>query len=75
MPKNILIISGRTLVLLASAYEDIGLDTLEKPFSLTAKYTGMKFLSLLVPNAGVSGEIRKKANIREKASALGRKVI
>src|SRR4030043_323479 len=53
-------LKGKTLVVLASAFEDIGLDALEKPFALTAKYTGMKFESVLVANAGVSGEIAKK---------------
>jgi len=68
------VLKGKKLVLIASAYEDVGLDALKKPFELTAKYTGMKFLSLLVPNAGVSGDIRNKPGIREKAVALGRKV-
>lgn len=31
----------------ASAFEDAGLDALSKPFALTAKYTRMKFRSLL----------------------------
>ena len=66
------ILKGKTLVLIASAFEDVGLDVLEKPFALTAKYTGMKFKSLLVPNAGVSGDIKNKAGIRKKAIALGR---
>jgi hypothetical protein len=57
----------------ASAFEDVGLDALEKPFALTADYTGMKFESLLVPNAGVSGDIKKKSGVRQKAIALGRK--
>jgi len=67
------VLEGKTLVLLASAYEDVGLDALEKPFALTADYTGMKFESLLVPNAGESGEIRKKSGVREKAVAFGKK--
>jgi multimeric flavodoxin WrbA len=66
-------LKGKTLVLLASAFEDVGLDALEKPFALTAKYTGMRFESLLVPNAGVSGQIKKKAGVRDKAIRLGRK--
>ena len=65
---------GKTFVLLASAFEEEGLDALAKPFSLTAAYTGMKFESLLVPNAGVSGDIRKRPGIREKAATLGSKV-
>ena len=67
-------LKGKTLVLLASAYEDVGMDALEKPFALTADYTGMKFESLLVPNAGESGDIRRKSGVREKAVALGEKV-
>ena len=67
-------LKGKTFVLIASAYEDVGLDALEKPFALTAEYTGMKFRSLLVPNAGVSGEIRNKPVIRKKAVALGKAV-
>jgi multimeric flavodoxin WrbA len=67
-------LKGKTFVLIASAYEDIGLDDLEKPFALTAKYTSMKFESLLIPNAGESGDIKNKTNIKKKAIALGRKV-
>ena len=65
------VLKGKTLVLLASAYEDVGMDALEKPFILTADYTGMKFRSLLIPNAGVSGDIHKKPGVREKTRALG----
>jgi len=67
-------LKGKTLVLLASAYEDVGLNALKAPFAFTAKYSGMKFFSLLVPNAGVSGSIKSKLDIRKKAMALGRKV-
>lgn len=68
-------LKGKALVLLASAFEDVGLDALEKPFALTAKYTGMKFKSLLVSNAGVSGGLKGNALIRAKAIALGKKVV
>ena len=68
------VLKGKTFVLLASAFEDIGLDALEKPFALTAEYTGMRFESLVIPNAGVSGEIRNKAGVQAKAQALGEKV-
>ncbi len=64
------VLKGKALVLLASAYEDVGMDALEKPFVLTADYTGMKFRSLLIPNAGESGEIRTKPGVREKTRAL-----
>ena len=68
-------LKGKTLILLASAFENIGLDALEKPFALTAEYTGMKFESVLVANAGVSGEIAKKRpDIREKVELLGVKI-
>jgi multimeric flavodoxin WrbA len=69
------VLAGKTLVLLASAYEDAGLKELEAPFRITAEYTKMKFHSLLVPNAGVSGEIIKLKDIQEKAAALGEKVV
>jgi len=67
-------LKGKTFVLLASAFENIGLDTLEKSFAITADYSGMRFESLLVPDAGESGEIVKLAGIREKAVVLGGKV-
>lgn len=67
-------LKGKTFVLIASAFEDVGLDALEKPFALTADYTGMKFESLLVPNAGVSGDIKNNPDIRRKAVALGQKI-
>lgn len=68
-------LKGKKLVLIGSAYEDIGLDILEKPFALTAQYTGIAFESFLVPNAGESGEIKKISDIREKTIAFGRKVV
>ena len=67
-------LKGKTLVLIASAYEDVGLKELEAPFKITAEYTRMKFESLLVPNAGVSGNIVKSSGAREAAIELGRKV-
>lgn len=67
-------LGGKTLILIASAFEDVGLDALEKPFALTAAYTGMTFESLLVSHAGVSGDIVRRADIREKVIALGAKV-
>ena len=45
-------LKGKTLVLMASAFEDVGLDALEKPFALTAAYTGMKFESLAGSQCG-----------------------
>ena len=65
---------GKTLALIASAFEDVGLKDLEKPFKTTAEYSGMKFMSLLVPNSGESGEVAKLPGIKEKAVAFGRKV-
>ena len=67
-------LKGKTLVFLGSGFEDVGLDVLEKPFQLTAEYTGMAYASLVIPNAGVSGEIRNKPGVREQAIALGAKV-
>jgi Multimeric flavodoxin WrbA len=66
-------LKGKTLVLLASAYEDVGLKELEAPFRLTAEYTSMRFESLLVPNAGESGEIAELPDIDRQAAALGEK--
>jgi multimeric flavodoxin WrbA len=65
---------GKTMILLASAFEDVGLDALEKPFVITAKYTGMNFRSLLIPNAGISGEIKKLNGIKQKVIELGKEV-
>ncbi|MBU0635071.1 MAG: flavodoxin family protein [Candidatus Omnitrophica bacterium] len=67
------VLKGKMLILIASAYEGVGLDVLAKPFALTAKYTGMKFKSFLVPNAGTSGEIKTKTAIRKRMIAFGRK--
>lgn len=64
-------LKGKGLVLIASAYEDIGLDALEAPFRLTAAYSNMYFDSLLVPNAGISGDIRKKPVFLKQAYELG----
>jgi multimeric flavodoxin WrbA len=67
-------LKGKTFGLIASAFEDVGLDNLEKPFAITADYSGMKFDSLLVANAGESGEVKKIPGIKEKAIAFGKKV-
>ena len=67
-------LKGKTLVLIGSAYEDIGLKDLERPFAITADYSGMKFRSLLVPNAGESGEVKNISGIRQKTSAFGKKI-
>lgn len=67
-------LKGKELVLIGSAYEDVGLDALELPFKITAEYTGMKFESLLVPNAGVSGDIRKKTDALKDARSLGERI-
>jgi multimeric flavodoxin WrbA len=67
---------GKTMVVLASAFEDIGLDALEKPFKLTADYTSMKFESILAANAGTSGEIvKKRIDIKEKLKELVCKIV
>jgi multimeric flavodoxin WrbA len=65
------VLKGKTLLLLGSAYEDVGLDAMEKPFMLTADYSGMEYGSLLATNAGESGDIRRRSDIREKAVAFG----
>jgi multimeric flavodoxin WrbA len=65
---------GKTLVLIASAFEDKGLEALEKPFAMTAEYTGMTFKSLLITNAGVSGDIllpTSNAILKKADEALG----
>lgn len=67
-------LKGKVFVLIASAFEDIGLEVLEKTFAITADYSGMKFKSLLVPNAGESGDIKHNQRIRKQALALGEKI-
>ncbi|MEN6383696.1 MAG: flavodoxin family protein [Phycisphaerales bacterium] len=62
---------GKTMIVLASAFEDIGLDALEKPFKLTADYSSMRFESMLVENAGTSGEIiTKRPDVKEKIEKM-----
>ncbi|HNX81438.1 MAG TPA: flavodoxin family protein [Candidatus Omnitrophota bacterium] len=66
------VLKGKTLVLLASAFENAGLTMLEGPFRQTADYSGMKFESLLVPDAGTSGQIFKNNPLaRSQAFRLG----
>jgi len=67
-------LNGKTFILIGSAFEGIGLDALKQPFALTASYSSMRFESLLVSNAGESGDIRMKKDIRKKAVAFGKKV-
>jgi len=68
-------LKGKDLILIASAYEDAGLDALEKPFKITADYTGMPFRSLLIPNAGESGDIRKNPGALKKAYKFGKSMV
>lgn len=63
---------GKSMILLLSAYEDIGLDIVEKSFKLIADYSAMKFHSLLVPNAKESAEIDKLRGIRKRTVDFGR---
>ncbi|MDD5432493.1 MAG: NAD(P)H-dependent oxidoreductase [Candidatus Omnitrophica bacterium] len=65
---------GKSMCLLLSAYEDIGLDIIEKSFKLIADYSDMKFYSLLVPNAKESGEIVNLKGISKRAIHLGKKI-
>jgi multimeric flavodoxin WrbA len=67
-------LKGKTFALIGSAFEDVGLDALEAPFKITADYTGMKFKSLLVPNAGESGDVKKKPDALKKAYEFGRDI-
>lgn len=67
-------LKGKELILIGSAYERTGMDTLEAPFRITAEYSGMKFRSLLVPNAGESGDIMKKTDALKQAYELGEKI-
>ena len=68
------VLKGKTLVLIASAYEDAGLEALEKPFILIAEYSGMHYKSLLIANAGVSGDIKDNQAFRFRAVALGKEL-
>jgi len=67
-------LAGKTFVFLGSGYEDVGFDVFEKPFQLTAAYTGMTYFSLLVKNAGISGQIIKQAGVRQQAIELGKEI-
>lgn len=67
-------LKGKTLVFLGSGFEDVGFDIFEKPFQLTAEYSGMSYLSLVVKNAGESGDIVKLPGVRERALELGKNI-
>ena len=68
-------LKGKTFVFLGSGYEDVGFDVFEKPFQLTADYTGMRYASLVVKNAGVSGDIIKQPDVHKQAFELGKKIV
>jgi multimeric flavodoxin WrbA len=55
---------GKTMGLILSAYEDIGLKIVEESFKLIANYSGMSFRSFLVPDARESGEVQDIKGIR-----------
>jgi multimeric flavodoxin WrbA len=67
-------LKGKTFAVIASAFEAEGFDALEKPFKMTAEYSGMKYASLIVPGAGVSGDIKKLPDIRDKAFQFGKTI-
>jgi multimeric flavodoxin WrbA len=67
-------LKGKTFVLIGSAYEDLGLDALEAPFKITADYTGMPFKSLLIANAGASGDVEDKPDALRQAYEFGREI-
>ena len=66
---------GKTMALILSAYEDIGLKTVEKSFKLIADYSDMCFKSLLVLNAGESGEVESIKGMRARTVAFAKKVV
>ncbi|MBF0386854.1 MAG: flavodoxin family protein [Candidatus Omnitrophica bacterium] len=67
-------LKGKAFVFLGSGYEDIGLDVFERPFQLTAEYTKMTYASLVVGNAGESGDIIKLPGVRKQACELGARI-
>jgi multimeric flavodoxin WrbA len=67
-------LKGKMFAVIASAFEEKGLDIVEKPFAVTAEYSGMSFASLLVHGARTSGEIVKKPGVREQAVAFGKRI-
>jgi multimeric flavodoxin WrbA len=68
-------LKGKMFAVIASSYEPEGLEIVEKPFAVTAEYSGMSFASLLVHSAGTSGEVKKKPGVREQAIAFGKKIV
>ena len=67
-------LKGKDLVLIASSYDSEGLAVLAAPFVALAEYTGMTYLSLLIPDAGVSGTLKARKDVRERALELGRSI-
>lgn len=67
-------LKGKLFVLIGSAFEDVGLDALEAPFKITADYTGMPFRSLLIPNAGESGDVKKNTDALKQAYEFGKEI-
>ena len=67
-------LKGKTFAVIASAYEEEGFEALEAPFKMTAKYSEMKYASLIVPDAGESGHVRNAPGFREKAIAFGKNI-
>jgi multimeric flavodoxin WrbA len=51
-----------------------GIKMVRKTFQAMAGLTGQEFHSLLVPDAGESGAVRKNENVKAKAIAFGRKI-
>ncbi len=62
------------LIASASGGLDHGLSLTEDTFKALARLIGMKFSSLLVPAAGISGAIKSNKEIQKKAIALGGKL-
>jgi multimeric flavodoxin WrbA len=66
------VLKGKIFAVIASAYEGEGFEALEEPFKMTADYSGMEYASLIVPDAGESGEVVKVPGIKAKAMAFGK---
>ncbi|MDD3344836.1 MAG: flavodoxin family protein [Candidatus Omnitrophica bacterium] len=63
---------GKSMGLILSAYEDIGLDIVEKSFKFIADYSEMNFSSFLVPDARESGEVEDIKGIRGRVKKFAR---
>jgi len=69
------VLKDKHLAVMASAFEEAGLEDLVRPFAMTAEYSQMSFSFLTIPNAGISGQLQEKPYIRDRVRQFAKEIL